>query len=38
MRIIYDVIKKPLFTEKGMDLKEREGKILVEAAADANKH
>ncbi len=38
MKIIYDIIKKPLFTEKGMDLKEREGKILIEAAADANKH
>jgi large subunit ribosomal protein L23 len=38
MKIIYNVIKKPLFTEKGMDLKEREGKILIEADPAANKH
>lgn len=38
MKIIYDVIKKPLFTEKGMDLKERENKILIEVNPDANKH
>ncbi len=38
MRIIYDVIKKPLFTEKGMDIKERENKILIEVHPDANKH
>ena len=38
MKIIYNVIKKPLFTEKGMDLKEREGKILIEANPDCNKH
>ncbi|MCL4491704.1 MAG: 50S ribosomal protein L23 [Nitrospirae bacterium] len=38
MKIIYDIIKKPLFTEKGMDLKEREGKILVETDSAANKH
>ncbi|MBI3592186.1 MAG: 50S ribosomal protein L23 [Nitrospirae bacterium] len=38
MKIIYDVIKKPLFTEKGMDLKERENKILIETATEANKH
>ncbi len=38
MKLIYDIIKKPLFTEKGMDLKEREGKILIEADAAANKH
>lgn len=38
MKIIYEIIKRPLFTEKGMDLKEREGKILVEADAAANKH
>ncbi|NTU43197.1 MAG: 50S ribosomal protein L23 [Nitrospirales bacterium] len=36
--IIYDVIKKPLFTEKGMDLKERENKVLLEVNRDANKH
>ena len=38
MKIIYDVIKRPLFTEKGMDLKEKENKILIEVAPDANKH
>lgn len=38
MTTVYEVIKKPLFTEKGMDLKERENKILIEVAAGANKH
>ncbi len=38
MKIIYDVIKRPLFTEKGMDIKERENKILIEVNPDANKH
>ncbi|MBZ0158292.1 MAG: 50S ribosomal protein L23 [Alphaproteobacteria bacterium] len=38
MTTIYEVIKKPLFTEKGMDLKERENKILIEVDAGANKH
>ncbi|HSB52012.1 MAG TPA: 50S ribosomal protein L23 [Dissulfurispiraceae bacterium] len=38
MKSIYDVIKRPLFTEKGMDLKERENKILIEVHPDANKH
>jgi large subunit ribosomal protein L23 len=38
MKTIYDVIKRPLFTEKGMDLKERENKILVEVSDGANKH
>lgn len=38
MRIIYDVIKKPLFTEKGMDIKESENKILIEVNPAANKH
>ncbi len=38
MKIIYDVIKRPLFTEKGMDLKEKENKILIEVASGANKH
>jgi large subunit ribosomal protein L23 len=37
MNIIYNVIKKPLFTEKGMDLKERENKLLVEVNPAANK-
>ncbi len=38
MKIIYDIIKKPLFNEKGMDMKERENKILVEIDPRANKH
>lgn len=38
MKIIYDVIKRPLFTEKGMDIKERENKILIEVNSEANKH
>ncbi|MFO0753014.1 MAG: 50S ribosomal protein L23 [Thermodesulfovibrionales bacterium] len=38
MTTVYEVIKKPLFTEKGMDLKERENKILIEVDAGANKH
>lgn len=38
MKSIYSVIKKPLFTEKGMELKEKENKILFEVDRDANKH
>lgn len=38
MKVIYDVIKRPLFTEKGMDMKERENKILIEVDPNANKH
>ena len=38
MKVIYDVIKRPLFTEKGMDMKEKENKILIEVNRDANKH
>lgn len=38
MKHVYDVIKKPLFTEKGMDMKESENKILIQVNADANKH
>ena len=38
MKIIYDVIKKPLFTEKGMEIKERENKLLVQVDLNANKH
>ncbi|MBI5212956.1 MAG: 50S ribosomal protein L23 [Nitrospirae bacterium] len=38
MKIIYDVIKKPLFTEKGMDIKERENKVLIEVNPGSNKH
>ncbi len=38
MKSIYDVIKKPIFTEKGMDLKEKENKIIIEVNIKANKH
>ncbi|MEW5744735.1 MAG: 50S ribosomal protein L23 [Nitrospirota bacterium] len=38
MKTIYSIIKKPLFNEKGMDLKERENKILIEVDPGANKH
>jgi len=38
MKSIYDVIKRPIFTEKGMDIKERENKILIEVNIKANKH
>ncbi len=38
MKTIYDIIKKPLFTEKGSSLKESENKLLVEVNMDANKH
>lgn len=38
MKTIYSIIKKPLFNEKGMDLKERENKIMIEVDPDANKH
>jgi len=34
---LYSIIKKPLFTEKGSNLKESQNKILVEVAKDANK-
>ncbi len=37
MRSLYSIIKKPLFTEKGSNLKELQNKILVEVAKDANK-
>jgi large subunit ribosomal protein L23 len=37
MKNIYAIIKKPLFTEKGSNLKESENKILVEVSKDANK-
>lgn len=38
MKHVFDVIKKPLFTEKGMDMKESENKILIQVNTDANKH
>ena len=37
MKNPYTVMKKPLFTEKGSNLKETENKILVEVSRDANK-
>jgi large subunit ribosomal protein L23 len=37
MKSIYQVVKKPLFTEKGSSLKEAENKILVEVGKDATK-
>jgi large subunit ribosomal protein L23 len=38
MKNVYTVIKKPLFTEKGAMLKEKENKVLVEVSTDVNKH
>jgi large subunit ribosomal protein L23 len=37
MKNAYDIIKKPIFTEKGSNLKESQNKVLVEVAKDANK-
>jgi len=37
MKNVFDVIKRPLFTEKGSALKEAENKVLLEVAKDANK-
>lgn len=37
MKSLYTVIKRPLFTEKGTNLKESENKVLVEVSRDANK-
>ena len=37
MKNPYAVMKKPLFTEKGSNLKETENKILIEVSRDANK-
>ncbi len=37
MKNIYSIIKKPLFTEKGGNLREVHNKILVEVSKDANK-
>lgn len=37
MKNIYSVIKKPLFTEKGGNLKEEQNKILIEVSRDVNK-
>lgn len=38
MKNVHTIIKKPLFTEKGANLKETENKVLVEVSRDANKH
>jgi len=37
MKNIYNIIKRPLLTEKGSMLKESENKILVEVSPDTNK-
>jgi large subunit ribosomal protein L23 len=37
MKNLYTIMKKPLFTEKGNNLKETENKILIEVSRDANK-
>jgi len=37
MKNIYSIIKRPLFTEKGGNLKEVQNKILVEVSKEANK-
>ena len=37
MRDLYSMIKRPLFTEKGSELKESQNKILVEVSHEANK-
>lgn len=37
MMDLYSIIKRPIFTEKGSNLKESQNKILVEVAKDANK-
>ena len=37
MKNVHTIIKKPLFTEKGAQLKDSENKVLIEVAKDANK-
>lgn len=37
MKSVYDVIKGPLFTEKGTAMKETDNKVLVAVDTDANK-
>mgnify|MGYP002637455227 CR=1 FL=1 len=34
---IYDVLRRPLLTEKGQDMRETQGKYLFEVAGSANK-
>jgi ribosomal protein L23 len=36
MNNLFTIIKKPLFTEKGSNLKEAENKLLIEVSKDAN--
>ncbi|MBZ0160440.1 50S ribosomal protein L23 [Candidatus Methylomirabilis sp.] len=37
MREVYQIIRRPLITEKGTDLKDRANQYLFEVAGDANK-
>lgn len=37
MKNIYSIIKRPLFTEKGGNLKEEQNKVLIEVSRDVNK-
>ena len=37
MKNIYDVLKRPLLTEKGTAMKEKENKVLFKVSNDANK-
>lgn len=37
MKAIYDVIKRPLLTEKGTTLQEKQGTYIFEVSLDANK-
>jgi large subunit ribosomal protein L23 len=37
MNNLFTIIKKPLFTEKGSNLKEAENKLLIEVGKNANK-
>lgn len=37
MKSIYEVIKKPLITEKGSNLKEKQNKIVLQVSTEANK-
>lgn len=37
MKDLYSIIKRPLFTEKGAFIKEKENKVLIEVDREANK-
>ncbi len=37
MKSVYEIIKKPLITEKGSKLKESQNKIVIQVSPDANK-